>query len=388
MVNQVLDLILDARKTKPSFSQYLLQLDCVDGVISNLLPLAPASLADTNLISKVSQKLCEGGEDAANISTLFANILEDTLILSEHYRDDEARQWPPKYTQTLSTLTNAIVNVPCMQLLDASLKLVPISQLIESLQGLLARPGGNVTNIPNTRDLTAYTPQIRQQALRSFGHRLNDNKLNLEASQAGCLAFLPCLAQIVKESLDVSLKKTAVVCMDRIAGLFGKKDVPAIVASARVVAGSEGLGASESGLRSISMLCLATMVEVSSHNFISILPLALPKAVDSLATSIRKDTEDVALHNAVYSLFGALILYVPWMVTGADLASILKLSFESANAELGEGCDQSRIGALRLLARRIEAKDCFAALVRTWIDAMNEGPLVSLKTVFEFDFVF
>lgn len=97
MVNQFLDLILDARKSKPSFSNSLLQLDCVDGAVANLLPFAPASLADTNLISKLSKNLSEGGEDAANICNLFASILEDTLILLEHYRDDEARQWPLKF---------------------------------------------------------------------------------------------------------------------------------------------------------------------------------------------------------------------------------------------------------------------------------------------------
>lgn len=237
----------------------------------------------------------------------------------------------------------------------------------------------SVIFLPSTRDFTTYPLQIAQQALQSFGNRLNDGRLNLEASQAGCLAFLPRLVQIIKGSSDVSLKKTAVVCIDRIAELFGKKDIPAIVASARVVAGSECLGASESGLRTISMLCLATMVEMSSHSFISILPLALPKAVDSLATSIREDTEDGALHNAVYSLIGALMLYVPWMVTGADLVSLLKLSFKSANAEMGDGCNQSRVGAIRLLARRIEAKDCFAALSTTWMDAMAEGLMVSPK---------
>ena len=175
----------------------------------------------------------------------------------------------------------------------------------------------------------------------------------------------------------MSLKKTAVICIDRIAELFGKKDVDAIIASARIVAGDECLRASEKGLRTVSMLCLATMVEVSSHSFISILPLALPKAVDSLATSIREDTEGGALHDAVYSFLGALILYVPWMVTGADLASILKLSFGSANAEMGEECDQSRIKALRLIPMKVEAKDCLAALDRTWMEAMTEGPLVS-----------
>ena len=232
-------------------------------------------------------------------------------------------------------------------------------------------------NTFSTRDFAANPLQIHQQALRSLAYRLDDIKLGLEASQAGCLAFLPNLAHIVKESSDESLKKTAVVCMDRIAELFGKKDVAAIVASASMVAGDKALGASENSLRIVSLLCLATMVEVTGHRFISILPLALPKAVDSLATSIGKDTEDGALHNAVYSFLGTLILYVPWMITSADLTLILRLSFASANAEINEECDQNRIGVLRLVPRKVEAKDCLAALDETWTDAMTEGPVVS-----------
>ena len=167
--------------------------------------------------------------------------------------------------------------------------------------------------------------------------------------------------------------------MDRIAELFGKKDVAAIIASARVVAGNKCLRASESSLRTISMLCLATMIEVSSDSFISILPLALPEVMDSLSTSIEEDTEDGALHNAVYSFLSALILYVPWMVIGADLDLVLKLSFESANAGIGRYCDQIRIEALRLVPKNVEARECLAALDRTWTIAVMEGPRVSHK---------
>lgn len=177
----------------------------------------------------------------------------------------------------------------------------------------------------------------------------------------------------------MSLKHTAIACIDLIAELFGKKAGAAIIASARIVAGDECLKASESSLRIISMLCLATMVEVLSDNFISVLPLALPKAMDSLATSVGEDTEDGALHNAVYSFLGSLILYVPWMLTGADLDSVLKLSFESANAEMGEECDHSRIEALRFVPKKVEGKECLATLDRTWTIAMTEGPLVSAK---------
>ena len=241
-----------------------------------------------------------------------------------------------------------------------------------------------LVNAPDTQYFIAYQVQIRQQALRSYGHRLHDDKLDLEAARAVCLAFLPHLTQIIKESSNVSLKKTAVVCIDRTAELFGKKDVAAIIASARVVVGDECLGSSENSLKIISMSCLATIVEVSGHGFVSILTLAVPKAIENLATSIGEATRDSALHNAVYSFLGALILYEPWMVSGADLDCILKFSFESANAELGEDCDRSRIGILRLVSKRVEAKDCFAALVRTWTDAMTAGPLVSLRKHLQF----
>ena len=183
----------------------------------------------------------------------------------------------------------------------------------------------------------------------------------------------------MRESSNIALKHTTVIIIDRIVEIFGKKDVAAIVASARVVAGDECLNAGEHSLRTISMLCLATMVEVSSDSFISILPLALPKAMDNLATSVKRVTHDGALHNAAYSFFSALVLHVPWMVTGADLDLAMKLSFESANAAMGEECDRTRIEALRLLARKVEAKDCLAALDRSWTVAMTEGPLVSPK---------
>ena len=124
------------------------------------------------------------------------------------------------------------------------------------------------------------------------------------------------------------------------------------------------------------MMCLATIVKVTGDHFVSVLPLALPKAMDGLATSIKRASEDAHLHNAVYSFLGALLSHVPWMIAGTDLALILRISFESAHADMGADATRCRIGTLRLLPRKLEAKDCLAALDRTWTDAMTEGPLV------------
>ena len=105
IVKQFLDMILDARKSKPTFSKSLLQLHDVDGAILNLLPFASVTLADVNLISKVSKKLRERGEDAAIICASYTDIFEDTVNLAEHYKDNEECQWLGEYVQTPLTLT-------------------------------------------------------------------------------------------------------------------------------------------------------------------------------------------------------------------------------------------------------------------------------------------
>ena len=48
------------------------------------------------------------------------------------------------YSETMNA-DGTIVNLLCMQLLDASLRLLPISELVENLQSLLARGEDNVS---------------------------------------------------------------------------------------------------------------------------------------------------------------------------------------------------------------------------------------------------
>ena len=213
--------------------------------------------------------------------------------------------------------------------------------------------------------------------LRSFEHRLNDRKLN-QASQTACLAFLPQLIAVIEETPDIELRHTAISCVDRVAEKFGKKDPSAVLAAVQAISGKNCLGAAESSLQVISLLCLATMVEASGDMFISVVPKTFPAAINHLGASIAEDVEDESLHNAVYSFLGALLVYVPWAITGADLDRFLTISYESANAEIGELCDQSRSEALAMVPKQVELRECFAALVRTWPSAMTRGPLVSV----------
>jgi len=347
-IERYLEVILDARKPKPTFSMSLLMTNkdvSVESTAVNMLQLPIVILDDQALVSKVTKKLNKQDEDAAIIRSSYAQMLEGLFLLAEQSRGSRK------------------LDASCMRILDASLGLPPIRELIDTLQHLLGR----------TND------SIRRRVLRSFEYRLSDVKTDQKATQTACFAFLPRLLSIIRESRDLPLKHIAVNCVDKISEKFGKNGVPAVIDSAHTVSSDLCLGSADSSLRVVSLICLATVVEVTADAFISIVPNALAKAMDNLVNSIQENIDDTELHNAVYTFLSALLLYLPWVITGADLDHLLKISYQSANAEMGEECDQRRIEALQLVPRKVGAKECFAALKGTWVDAMSEGPQVRFQ---------
>ena len=346
-VAKYLQVILDIRKSKPTISAPLLIIDghnTAENAVANLLPLVCVILNEAGLVSTAFSRFCQNDEYTVIMQTTYEQILEQAFMLAERYKTHEE----------LATL--------CLQLLNASLGLLPLSKLVGTLEALLNRTDGT----------------IRQQVLRSFEAQLNDKKLDQRASQTACLGFLPRLVSIIEETFDVPLRHTSIVCMDRIVQMFGKKDPSVIVVAAHTICGNRCLGAAENSLRIISLLCLTTMIEAAGDVFVSVIPKSFPLAIRNLVISIGEDTEDKTLHNAVYSFLGALMMYLPWAIAGADLDRLLSVSYESANADMGAVCDQRRTEALELVPNQIELKDCLAALDRTWPNAMREGPLVSL----------
>lgn len=168
-------------------------------------------------------------------------------------------------------------------------------------------------------------------------------------------------------------------CVDRIIEKYGKKDVDRLTGVVEIIASDRCLGADVPRLRVMALLCLATSVEVMGEAVIGLIPKALPKATDHLKSSLDAERVDEALHNTVYSFLGALFLYIPWIVTGQYLDRILTISYESANSDLQEKCNESRTDVLDLVAKRTEPLECFTALLRTWNSAMVEGPKVPLQ---------
>lgn len=197
-----------------------------------------------------------------------------------------------------------------------------------------------------------------------------------QREQRACLAFVPQLTLILRESSDLPVKHAALACVDRISEKFGKKDPAIILAAAKVILNGQDLSEADSRFHIAILLCLTTMIEVLGDAFIPLVPLIFPRALGDLGASIGLDPGDNRLHNAAYSLICALLVHVPWIMTSTYLEKLVGVSHESANAEMGEDCDQSRLETLRLVARKIEPQQSFAALSNTWKSAVTEGPIV------------
>lgn len=219
--------------------------------------------------------------------------------------------------------------------------------------------------------------QLRVQALQSLEMRLRNPNGEPPPARDACLTFMTHLTLIIEEAADVPLQRAAIACTDQIAERFGKKDINAVSTAASTISSHRCLAAADNSVRIAALLCLATVAEVLGEAVIPIIPQAFPIAMDHLIASLDEDAECERLHDACYAFVTSSLLYIPWVVTGDYLDRLLKVSHESANAEMGEDCDATRIEALRLVAKTLEPKDCFAALDRTWTNAMAEGPLVS-----------
>jgi U3 small nucleolar RNA-associated protein 10 len=107
--------------------------------------------------------------------------------------------------------------------------------------------------------------------------------------------------------------------------------------------------------------------------------MVIPKALEYMASSVLEDAEAQKLHNAGYAFMSSLVHHLPYMVSGGYLDKLLTISNASAEAELDNEADESRLQCLQLAAKQIDARTMFGALERDWMQAAGAGTLVSLR---------
>jgi U3 small nucleolar RNA-associated protein 10 len=343
---QYLDLVIDVLKPKPTISPVLLSASESDAssIALTQLTLLPHLLSHKKLITNTAKVLERDDMDASRVRELYSSLLETLLSLADQLK------------------TNKKLHSACGDVLESLLSLLSTSEFVKSIESLLDRPN----------------EELRRKILRSLQVRVNQESQSNSAARQAMLGFLPQLTAIIRDSTDIVYKHIAVQCVDKISEKYGKKDLEGVAVAAETIASQHCLGQSDDRLQEMSLLCLASLVEILKEGIVSVLPVAIPTALKYMEKSIEAGKENGKLHNAGYAFIGALVVYLPYMISGSYLDSLLAISNKSAEADLDDDADESRIQCLQLAAKQLDAKSIFVALKQNWAKAAEAGTLVSI----------
>ncbi|ORY13399.1 hypothetical protein BCR34DRAFT_613402 [Clohesyomyces aquaticus] len=337
-----LNLVIDAVGPKRKISNTLFSLNektpaQIEEALINLNS-SLADLASNEILRAHIIKAFKKQSDTAEPRRIFANVLETIIQLSKKVEDR------PKLYES------------CSRVLATCLNLLPTSDLVKSAELLLGNPD----------------QQVQIAAIKSIEVRTGNVSQNEMASVEAILAFITSLDDIIGESSEMDVKITAVSCTDRIVERFGRKNPSAIAAIAKTVAGPTSLASDDDRLRILSLICLASVVDVvEGDEAISLLPVILPKAFDYLEESMEK--RNYGLHNSVFTLLSDIVEHLAFMFSSEYMSKALTLSHRSARAHLSDECEQSRRDFYQTLARSIGAKEIFTALLKTLPHAFANG---------------
>lgn len=349
---KLLNLVSDLFRPKPDISFVLLGISedsakDVEQIALRQLSAFPVFLSGKKLKQQISELVDRDEMEVGEIRVLYSTLLENILILAETVK------------------ANKNLHSRCGAALSNLLNLLSISEFIKAVENLLDRPDMG----------------LRQKVLRALEVRV-DKESNRDAdSRTALLAFLPQLTATIRESPDMRYKHTAVTCIDKIAEKYGKKDIEAVVAAASTIAGEHCLGQTDKRLRVMALLCLTSLVDVLQDAVVPVLPIAIPRAMDYLESSIGADEVDEELHSACYGFFSSLAEHLPYMLS-TYVDRILEISSKSAEAGLSSDADDSRTSCLQVLAKQLEAKEAFVSFERTWDTTVATGFKVSIPGLY------
>jgi U3 small nucleolar RNA-associated protein 10 len=216
--------------------------------------------------------------------------------------------------------------------------------------------------------------KVRHVVLGSIDAQVRAIKNPDSESTAALLEFIPRMISLIQSSKDVILRHSAISCVDQISERFGKKDTSYVIAAAEVISGHDGLRNSEDQLKIVSMLCLATMIDVLQDDFIPFLPQVLPQTFEYLRSSVSDEASParVAIGNAAYALINAVAEHLAFMFTGDYLDTALQLTQASSGAKI---CTSNRRQFYRLAGGSIAPAEMFSALSRNYTNALQQEGL-------------
>ncbi|USW50140.1 Putative U3 small nucleolar RNA-associated protein [Septoria linicola] len=343
-IKSYLDLVFDSLKSKRTLADVILgygeksQEQAKNSTIVLLEGLA-STLSQETLRRKLSRELKKGGVTATALQNTYSTILEKTMQLDLQLKKTE-------------DLSDSATNV-----LTALLGLMPTSDFIES-SAMLMQTGSD---------------DIRQQVFWSLEQRVESARRGDAVLQKVFIEVLPNCALFVSAEQPVKTRIAAITCIDRIADKFGKTDRSSVMSAAQEIAGTAALGHKDNDLRRISILCLASVVEVLGDEILPILPKTFDTILGYMHATVHEgdDEPDLELLAAGFSFAMAILDHIPWMLSGKYLDRLLVLAAETNVEDAVQQFTQ-------LAARKVSANDLFGSVERTWAEVVkisnDDGP--------------
>jgi U3 small nucleolar RNA-associated protein 10 len=204
---------------------------------------------------------------------------------------------------------------------------------------------------------------------------VSEAKTNDSATRQIFLDVLPNCGVFLREDQPVATRHAAVSCIDQICEKYGKTDRDAVLAVAQQVAGDSALGSDDLSLRIISILCLASMLEILGDDCIPILPNVLNRVLEYLEDDSRGRTPanenlNVQLQAAGFALLNSILDHLPWMLADQYLDQALLLTNRAAFLE-------PSVDALQefgnLVTTKVGPTQLFTAIQRTFSQILAPG---------------
>ncbi|KAI1620240.1 hypothetical protein EDD37DRAFT_171066 [Exophiala viscosa] len=248
--------------------------------------------------------------------------------------------------------------------------------------------------LPSLAELLEVTPSLLQEmdqiddkelqplALRVLATQLQNNAPKDSKTQSAAIAILPTIETIIRTTQNEAFRHAAITSLDRIVEVYGRKSPDQIISTSNVLMESNtGLYSEDTRTQIMSLLCLASVVEVLKESAVPLVPPSMSKVLDLLDVSLHSVVRNVVLHNAAFTLISSFITHVPFMVSDENVVAILKLAHKSSRAKLEASCKESRIETLSLLAQKMDLTSITTSLNQVWTETLTD---INVETATEY----
>lgn len=226
--------------------------------------------------------------------------------------------------------------------------------------------------------------ELQVLALRVLATQLQHNAAKDSKTNSEAVAFLPTLESIVTTTDNEAYRHAAIACLDRIVELYGRKNPDSILKMANILVQSDhGLSSNDFRTQVMSMLCMASMMEVLKETAVPIIPPSMSKVLAILKTTTTEASQNTELYNGAFALLSAFVSHVPFMLSDENVVEILRVSYDSARADLEASCTESRKEALSLIAHKLDINIVTMGLNQALQQIISES-VIEVNAVSEF----